>query len=83
MFVVATFFVLLVAPERWRFPFGLACCAIVGVWSMFYPQGMLGWVKTAYPGIDADDPSIWWVPRLIGACFVVFTLLITFIGFWR
>ena len=68
--VVATFFVLILARENGGGPLVLACLAIVGTWSMLYPQGILGWAKTAHPSIDVDDRSIGWVPRLIGGCFV-------------
>ena len=42
----------------------------VGLWSLLYPQGILGWVKARHPEIDPTDESLWWVPRLIGACFI-------------
>jgi len=56
--VVATFFALLLAPEKWGFPFGLVSLGIVGAWALLYPQGVLGWVKTAHPSTDVDDPSL-------------------------
>lgn len=74
--VVLTFFALLVSPEKWGSPLGLVCSAVVGIWAVLYPEGILGWAKTAHPNIDVEDRSIWWVPRLIGACFVAVVLLI-------
>jgi hypothetical protein len=61
--VIATFFALLIAPEKWGFPLGLISLGIVGSWALLYPQGVLGWAKTAHPSIDVDDyRSLWWVP---------------------
>jgi hypothetical protein len=73
--VAATFAVPLLAPERWGFPVGLIPLGIVGAWSLLYPQGVLGWAKTAHPIIDVGDPSLWRFPRLIGGIFVVLALL--------
>ena len=73
--VIATFFALLIAPKKWGFPIGLISLGIVGTWALLYPKGVLGWAKTAHPSIDVDDSSLWWVPRLIGACFVVGALI--------
>jgi len=53
---------------------GMACSAAVGVWLELYPEGVLGWLKLAHPSIDVNDSSIWWIPRLIGAFFLVFAL---------
>jgi hypothetical protein len=80
--VTLTFFALIVSPERWGWPLGLVCFAVVGGWSILYPQGILGWAKTAHPNLDVDDRSLWWVPRLISCCFVIFVLLITVAKFW-
>ena len=57
--------------------------AIVGAWALLYPQGVLGWAKTAHPSIDVDDPSLWWVPRLIGGFFVAFALSIALFALLR
>ena len=82
--VAATFFALLLSPEKWGFPLGLISLGIVGAWALLYPQGVLGWAKTAHPIIDVDDPSLWWFPRLIGGFFVVFAvLLLVLFGFQR
>jgi hypothetical protein len=74
--IFATFLALLLAPEKWGFPLGLVSLGIVGAWALIYPQGILGWAKTAHPSINVDDASLWWVPRLIGAFFVAFALLL-------
>jgi hypothetical protein len=57
--VVATFVALLLAPEKWGAPLGLISLGIVGFWALLYPQGILGWAKTAHPSIDVDDPALW------------------------
>ena len=81
--VIATFFALLLAPEKWGFPLGLISLGIVGTWALLYPQGVLGWAKTAHPSIDVDDRSLWWVPRLIGGFFVAGALMFVLFGFHR
>ena len=73
--VVVTFFAFFAAPNRWMFPLALVCFAVVGLWAMLYPEGVLGWVKSAHPGIDVNDSSIWWVPRLIGVFFVLLAVV--------
>jgi hypothetical protein len=81
--VVVTFVALLLAPESWGFRLAVASLGIVGAWALLYPQGVLGWAKTAHPSINVDDPSLWWVPRLIGGFFVAFTLLIALVALLR
>ena len=81
--VVATFFALLLAPEKLGFPLGLISLGIVGAWALLYPQGVLGWAKTAHPSIDVDDPSLRWVPRLIGGFFVALAVVVALVGFFR
>ena len=73
--VLATFLALLLAPQTWGRYLGLVSLAAVGIWALLYPQGVLGWAKRAHPGIDVEDASMWWVPRLIGVFFIVFTLV--------
>jgi hypothetical protein len=68
--VTVTFFAFFFAPSHWVFPLVLVCFAVVGALGMIYPEGVLGWAKAAHPGIDVDDSSIWWIPRLIGAFFL-------------
>jgi hypothetical protein len=81
--VIVTFFALLIAPEKWGFTLVLIALGIVGTWALLYPQGVLGWVKTAHPSLDVDDRSLWWVPRLIGAFFVVGALIFVLFGLSR
>lgn len=82
--VLVTFFAYFVAPSRWMFPLVLVCFAVVGLWAMLFPEGVLGWAKTAHRTIDVNDSSMWWVPRLIGAFFLVFVVVLafTFRGRW-
>jgi hypothetical protein len=74
--VFATFFALLVLPDKYSAPMGLFCLIVVGAWSIFYPQGVLGWAKAAHPSIDVEDSSLWWLPRLIGGCFLIVGLFL-------
>ena len=64
------------APAEWMFRIVLVCCAAVGVWAELYPEGVLGWAKTAHPSIDENDSSLWWVPRLIGAIFLFLVIVL-------
>jgi hypothetical protein len=80
-----TFFAYFVAPTRWMFPLTLFCFGAVGLWALLYPEGVLGWAKTAHPSLDVYDSSIWWVSRLIGVFFLFFVLVlaVAFRGNWR
>ena len=82
--VVLTFLAYFVAPSRWMLPLMLICSGTVGIWALVYPEGVLGWAKTAHPAIDVNDCSMWWLPRLIGEFFLVFVvvLALTFRGRW-
>jgi hypothetical protein len=83
--VTVTFFAFFFAPREWVFPLVLTCFAVVGIWGILYPEGVLGWAKTAHPQIDVNDSSIWWLPRLIGTFFLFFVLLLSlaYHGGWR
>ncbi len=74
--VVLTFLADLVAPSRWILPLTLICSGAVGIWALLYPEGVLGWAKAAHPVINVNDSSMWWLPRLIGAFFLVFAVVL-------
>jgi hypothetical protein len=82
--VMITFFAFFFAPSRWIFPLVFVCFGLVGVWALFYPEGVLGWAQTAHSELDANDSSLWWIPRLIGACFLFFVAVLAFVfrGIW-
>jgi hypothetical protein len=73
--VMLTFFAYFVTP-RWMFPLVLLCFGAVGLWALLYPEGVLGWARTAHSELDVNDSSIWWIPRLIGALFLFFVLVL-------
>jgi hypothetical protein len=73
--VTATFFGLLLFPSTLGAPLAFMSTTAVGIWAILFPQGILGWAKRAHPTLDPDDSSLWWVPRLIGVCFLIFELL--------
>jgi len=81
--VVVTFFAFFAAPSR-LFPLVLLCFAAMALWAMLYPEGVLGWGKTAHPANDVNDRSIWWLPRLMGAFVLLFVIVLalTFSGRW-
>jgi hypothetical protein len=71
-FVLIAFLVLLVGfastgANGWAESLVLLSFAVVGIWAILFPQGVLGWAKSAHPSIDVNDRSMWWLPRLIGA----------------
>ena len=80
--VTLTFLAFFFLPKQWMFPLVCVNLVVVGIWLLLYPEGVLGWARTAHPAIDVEDSSIWWVPRLI-ACF--FFVLAIFVGVasWR
>ena len=78
--ITATFLALIVSPDKWGSRLGVVSLCIVGVWTLLYPQGVLGWLKAANPTIDVEDPSLWSVPRLIGGFFVALALVLLAFG---
>jgi hypothetical protein len=54
----------------------------VGLWAVLFPPGVLGWAKRGRRELDPTDPSLWWVPRLIGTAFIVFAFVMI-IAFFR
>jgi len=77
--VTITFLEFFLAPSEWIFRLVLICFAVVGLWSGLYPEGLLGWAKVAHPSIDENDSSLWWVPRLIGAIFLLFVVALALV----
>ena len=47
--VTVTFFAFSFAPSQWLFSLVLVNFATVGVGGLIYPEGVLGWAKTAHP----------------------------------
>jgi threonine/homoserine/homoserine lactone efflux protein len=80
--VALTFVALLIAPDTYGGAMGFISLLVVGVWSILYPQGVMGWAKTAHPSLNVDDSSLWWVPRLIGCFFLMFAVIIA-VARWR
>jgi hypothetical protein len=75
-FVTATFFALILSPAKWGWRLMLVCTFVVGFWMILFPQGALGWRKTAYSWIEPDNPSYWPTIRFIGWCSVAFAVLL-------
>ena len=71
-----TFLALLVRPSSKvtaiLFPL---CFFAVGLWGVMFPQGPIGWAKAAYKELDPEDPSLWWVARLVGAAQITFAVI--------
>jgi hypothetical protein len=81
--ITATFFALILAPDKWGFPLSIVSLAVVGAWALVYPQGVLGWLKMVHPSIDIEDHALWLFPRLIGGFFVALAVVITVFSFSR
>src|SRR5579871_791263 len=70
-FAIALFFL----PARITVVTGCGLLFATGLWGVLYPQGLLGWAKTAHPEIDPEDDSVWWVPRIICGGFMLFAVV--------
>jgi hypothetical protein len=57
--------------------FGLIFAA--GLWTVLYPQGMLGIAKAAHPALDPEDERLWWGARVIGVVFI-FVSIVAVVG---
>ncbi len=78
--VAATFLAYFFAPSSMLFPLTTFNFAAIGLWAVVYPEGALGWAKTAHPAIDVNDSKLWRIPRLIGAFFVVFAVMLLLVS---
>jgi len=47
----------------------------VGLWTVLYPQGMLGVAKAAHPAVDPKDERLWWGARIIGLVFILVSIV--------
>ena len=51
-----------------------------GLWCVLYPPGLLGWVSRGrIDRLDPSDPSVWWIPRFIVACFIAASIFGIFV----
>ncbi len=55
----------------------------VGLWSVLYPPGVLGWAKWAHPELNPFDERAWPICRFIGICFIVFAVMMITSAFAR
>jgi hypothetical protein len=57
---------------------GLFCITFfaVGLWAIMFPPGIIGWAKAFHRELDPSDETLWWVPRLLGAGFLIFGLIV-------
>ena len=49
---------------------------MLGIWSLLYPSGFLGWARIAQPKVDPLDQSIWWRSRVVGVGFIFGALML-------
>jgi hypothetical protein len=80
---LVAFIALIVSPEKWGFSLLLFSFAAMGTWGLLYPQGIIGWARTAHHRLDPDDPSLWWISRFIGGAFLVAVIFVTIALKWR
>jgi hypothetical protein len=57
-------------------PAFLLIIALVGVWAVVNPAGIISWVKQAHPTISEDDPEARFYVNFIGAWFIGFAVLV-------
>ena len=67
-------------PESISWKLLTACFFAAGLWSILFPSGALGWVRRGHRNLDPSDMSLWWIPRLIGACLLGMSIVFA-IGF--
>jgi hypothetical protein len=51
--VTLTFFSFFFLPKQWMFPLMFVNLVAVGIWLLLYPEGVLGWLRTAQPALDS------------------------------
>lgn len=54
----------------------LCIFALIGLWAVVYPAGVIGWAKRAHPILREDDPEVAFYAKFIGVAFVVIIILI-------
>lgn len=70
-----SFVVLLALPEgKMADILPCLCFFAVGVWSVMFPAGPVGWAKMAHKDLYPNDESLWWISRLVGTGLVAFSL---------
>jgi hypothetical protein len=73
---IAAFVILLVHPSsRLADILPCICFFAVGLWSVMFPAGPLGWARTAHKELDPSDESLWWVSKLVGIGLIAFSLV--------
>ena len=78
MFTTAIGWFFLPDSVSWRM--FLAMFFATGLWCVLYPPGVLGWVNSGRSNrLDPSDPSLWWIPRLIGIGFVAVSIFGIFV----
>jgi len=50
----------------------------IGMWSIFYPPGVLGWAKSLRSEIDPMEVSLRRVARVIGSFLILFSALLAY-----
>ena len=48
----------------------------IGIAAEIYPSKFLAFFLKNRTQMDFNDPSLWWIPRFIGAGFLLFALII-------
>ena len=69
--VLASFLSFFFAPAPITWTLTLLNFFAVGLWAVLYPPGVMLWAKATHPELDETDPSLWWIPRLIGGAFML------------
>ena len=72
----ATFIVGLGMPGKFASMLGSFTAIAAGMWGILYPQGILGWAKSARPEINPTDESQWIFCKIAGSMLVLVGLVI-------
>jgi hypothetical protein len=80
---VVTAIGLIILPDAISWKVLCFCFFSVGLWAVLFPPGVLGWADRGRRKLDPTDPSLWWIPRLIGTLFIAFAFALTVALFKR
>ena len=67
---------LLILPTTMAWELLCGTIFALGLWACLFPPGILGWAKAAHRELDPLDESLWWIPRVIGVAFIVFSVFL-------
>ena len=79
---IIAFFGSFILPHNVSWKLMCLWCFSVGLWAVLFPPGILGWADRGRRQLDPTDPSLWWIPRLIGTALIASALVLA-IAFFK